>query len=1454
MVEFDYTVKDVHNSEITNHVRLETVGALPDRGIHDDTSFNFKYGTLDPDPATGSWEAITSKTNINHTLHRTRKLNDTATFDFVGSGFTAYLQGVLGGAKWELRLDGDTTPLDWEVQPDGSATVSRDGVTCFTRASIVDGLISNYTRNAYTVTCSGLEGGVSHKVDMINRENYRYLEIDAFFIKFPGDPLLPGIHDVDEPDVFTAFPGWDLFSYYYASNGMGLKTSSALVSDPVFYFSGSGISIETTLEGVYQGGGVYEGVNYDICITPQVDLVYGDEVCQNFNNGLGGTSYPAYNVFRSFFGYNYNPVDPTPDAHRVRIHINSMPAGGRLVVDSIRVYDDKPTGPITLTQRVAEDDEVGPFVVENGKRDSWYLNTRYSTRASNSSLTYLNYGVKAAGPFIAFEVPADADLIHYYRYPGYRDSQHLMVCVDRGQGESGFEQPCKEYNLRTSPNPLVIRESDFSDGWGDGWMDENIHTVEIFSLTNETFNLDKIEVFDSTQPFSEGYYEDYMLNANNNAYGFFDASETLNGGSYQFLSGYAAGYYSSGQTTAQSNVVDEGALFQMYGTGFTTYFTEDRYAGLAQVCWAQGQLDTVQAVEDADNCVTYNNRSLYTYYQVGRSILGLPENYYTVVVRNLDEPTYNTHLMKFDAIQVYDTPVPTNVLTGDGTRYETSYTNQADEGNFAYYGDGWTSYSGIYARYYSGSNYDRILRKPGAGLVFQIQGVDTLQIIRPARYGYADMQLCVDDGGDCTDIPATNDPAVVHLVDLVSGFNKNATHVISLSLTSSGYFYLDAIDLYDSSTPIPPGMYEGDYVSLKYSGTWIKRPSSLYTERYGQYTTEDGAQLLFSMTGSHFQIGAFAKLYDQMEICYVPGIELDADNVDQNCVDFPANSGQSLYYRQVYTSPQLGATAGDFTVRVRNSNPGSLYYRPLVIDYVQILDGLNPLTEGRHEDEHIILQDARHGTWTNESSYYATNRSYLQTAEEGDYLDFKITGTGVGIGTFMNLFGSEMRLCYKPDSAGFDGTWDGNDGEHCLEFQNEASHANTNITRSIAGLPYDTYRIGVVNLDDGFSNRYSTPIVRDVGRYPPTLVVDFVEVYGALPPRMISTDAGSYNEDAVDENGRPWIQTLPEDRWTTMTGAYARTATYGSYAGVSGTSTRPVYNYAGQSVVAYLKLPANSTSYFILDTYQAYSANSDQLRYCIIDGIDMDCTTVDTMKTQRYQIIPLVNSGGGKNITLSITTDSPGYFRVDGFQWISGGTIGAGVYEDLLFNTIDAFTTSGTGWEQATNYGATERSRFQTTESGDYIQFTMHGTGLSVGTAIGLTGTEMRICYVQANNFDGNWDGSGTEHCLDYQNENQSTSNTVSRTIAGLPEDNYRVAVISLDDGTSEIYGTRRYPAVGVVDYIEVLNTPAPALLQLSDAGEYNESAVNGSGDALSATAPGRTLGTAHRLLRTWGI
>src|SRR5690606_29238096 len=113
--------------------------------------------------------------------------------------------------------------------------------------------------------------------------------------------------------------------------------------------------------------------------------------------------------------------------------------------------------------------------------------------------------------------------------------------------------------------------------------------------------------------------------------------------------------------------------------------------------------------------------------------------------------------------------------------------------------------------------------------------------------------------------------------------------------------------------------------------------------------------------------------------------------------------------------------------------------------------------------------------------------------------------------------------------------------EECLDFQNEARSTSQDVIRSVTGLPQDTYVVGVLHRDDGFSNLTAVPGTRD-SRFPATLIIDFVQIFNEPAPAVIA-QTGMYNEDATNGLDEAFIQLLPANHWGTISGKAAKGAT-----------------------------------------------------------------------------------------------------------------------------------------------------------------------------------------------------------------------------------------------------------------------------------------------------------------------
>ena len=870
---FRYTVG---SSSVEHTVEVEVRGSLPYTGLHDDTSFAFDY--------TGpGWTPVYSEPNINNTLHRTAALGDRADFSFVGTGFALYMQGSSAGGWWELQVDGQ--PLVWN----GKQMAARGNLTCRTssttgtKTSTTDfsKFISGRGTTAYVVSCSRLRPGESHTVSVINREA-RQLNVDAIGILTDSTVLLPGTHYVNESQVLPLFFGWTLFSDRNAANGSAVSTTNTNIADVQFSFKGSGLAIGTTLE---QNNTTKQGAQYRICVAPEATPA--NRVCQNFNNATGAGTSPVWGVFRPFFGFD-------PSVERLAtIEILSIPAGARLVFDSIVVLDATPTA--ALPFGTTEDDVRGPIIALGGRDGSWLLETNNAS-ASNGSLTSIARGINNAGPFLSFRVPAAADTINWFRQPATTQSQQMLICVNRARGDAAGDQAkhCILRDLRAAnTNPLIIRQSDFAGAtWGPAWRwageSVDTHFVEIFSLVNQPFNLDSIQVINSAQPFDPSYYEQNVAGLQ-----YFDQAYNLvtpyPGSTVcpttavtppAFCEPRANTRYSN-STQINANKALSGVAFRFTGTGFAPSFTLDAASGPVKVCWLRDsgapptQIDSalIQSVVNTGRCLTFDNYSRSIIYRAPRSILGLQPGTYTAVVQHAGaDRVYNAALrryegqtMQFDALEVFGANwgslAPVTLQT-PSVRVETSFTNRLADNRFQYFGAGWRSFTGTAARSYSGQNYDQV-RTVGASVVLRTNGGDVLRIYRDVRAGYAPLQVCwmpEDDFDPFQCAILRNDGGTGVSAPFQVQLSSSGAHVVSITALTNGTFNLDAVELLSSAQPLTAGLYPESDPRLIYTPVadaangWRDVFVTSYLDRSAYQTTAANAQVRFRFTGTGFSL------------------------------------------------------------------------------------------------------------------------------------------------------------------------------------------------------------------------------------------------------------------------------------------------------------------------------------------------------------------------------------------------------------------------------------------------------------------------------------------------------------------------------------------------------------------------------------------------------------------------
>lgn len=1332
-VEVIYTVTDrTGGTSTTNKLVVHVISRIPDRGLHDDTSFALAYDNgNDANPGPGQWKALYSEGNINNSLHETRSPGDRVQFSFIGKGFVIYMQGAFGGL-WELKIDGQSLP-NWTpaVTPNIVATINTfdvggANVQCTTRGPVNGNRISNFTLDAYTVTCNGMND-MRHDISIANLEA-KPLRIDAISIIRDGSDLMqPGMYDVDVVplrDVLAA-AGWTEVNDLLASKKLARSTTA---NSPVSFdfTNATGVALGTVAEP--------KGASYDLCVVG-IDPV-SPKVCQRYDNNLSALT-KQYNVFRPLYGLN------PENEYRVSIEDITVPAGGRMLVDSLVILNEAPGGRAELG--TTEDDAVAPFVFANGLDDSWTLN-RLFPLASNSSLTSLAVTLPGVGvlpkngPFASFHIPGGADVVYWKRNGSAIDSQNLMICVDRALGvgaDPNNHGNCLLVNLRannaTVP-PVVkysrveadgsltavtdiiqptsglieIAESMFRGGtWGAGDPVTGNHTIEIFSLVNETWNFDRVTVVDSAGFLMAGEYEEFVdsiqyfkaADLNTPVVPLYNDFTTDPDGFTQFVGPLTVRASGGGlmQTKGLGNVI----FFRFEGVGFAPHFKLERNADAVNICYLSDPAGTVTPTDVLTTgvCQTFDNESLAIIENAGRGLFTIKRGRYAVAIEMLPDnflpaghnPTFGALTLSFDSVIIYDNDqTALNDLT-PGTRYEGSFNNRLIDNHFAYFGSAWKSFSGAVAIQRSNSDYDSTLGKVGAGVFFFTNGADAITFYRDLSAIYSPVLVCaaLDTGGGTFDTPKCTivsnkgtgfqKPVTIYLNDDPFAAGTPGRYAVSMSTLTTGTFVFDAVEPINV-VPLGPGLYDdtaqgivygADFASLVVNGDMDI--DGLWT---GVASTRSSAQRYNGTYSRHVAAANNGETLNSSPMDLVNG---ETYTVIGRV--FVVSGQVSMHFDTVAefgTAPTTAGITGKW-LTLRRDFTATSNHNDVLLQFEAI--GASQF----YVDDVSVVTGAE---WENVLYGTAFGGSFNRSLTHGASVEFQVqNATGFEIGTMLDLIAGEVEICYGTLTE-----W-GVNAPHCAVFENESSVINVNTSRTFGGLnPAETYRVVVRDVEDGYTTRLATTPTTPrlslyrIGRF----VLDFVRVWNDAEPSVVG--AGSYNENAL-VNGVQALQLLPTSSWGKVSGPAATLFTEQSYATV--VSNLGVASRLHAGPFGLINLDTNGTgeaASVVLNVGRVSTASSSQFLACVdhiegkimwdgakfvIDNTDPrynadgddNCALVDMRASAQIvltdDILPLLGDTT-QNHTLTFRPLTPTEFIVDSYQVLYGAELTAGYYEESI--------------------------------------------------------------------------------------------------------------------------------------------------------------------------------------------
>ncbi|MEO1644584.1 MAG: hypothetical protein AAFR67_05320, partial [Chloroflexota bacterium] len=552
------------------------------------------------------------------------------------------------------------------------------------------------------------------------------------------------------------------------------------------------------------------------------------------------------------------------------------------------------------------------------------------------------------------------------------------------------------------------------------------------------------------------------------------------------------------------------------------------------------------------------------------------------------------------------------------------------------------------------------------------------------------------------------------------------------------------------------------------------------------------------------------------------------------------------------------------------------------------------------------------GTWNVSSVFSYRDGVANVSSSPGASMYFSFTGTGFSIGTSTSPFSGEMEICYDDDPV-FDQASETNGNESCFVYQNEAIFTSYNISRTIVGLPSGTYYVRVRDLEDGASTTgFTLNQPRNTFYANSQVVVDYVEIYDDTTTPSIG--AGFYNEDATDTSGNQYLNLYPQDRWITVDNFLAASYTGQSYTTVNNGFGGSATNVSGPTAMVSVDVPADGATVVMYLGQQTFLAPK---QFLICAGTDRDggivpieviqfgfprpglglsspdgsCVLRDASLGTAVTVGPedlTALSVAGNDVPVTFTALTPSQFLIDGFQIIGGDALTAGVYDDILPDTLLDFNSAGSDqvgsggfacdttqlWCDYKIFGAFGGQTYRTRNTGATLEFDIDGTGFSVLTRANFSGAQMRICYMRTPvtgepNFPARndtlsggqfaWDNSqqdielgGTWCDLVTTSTNTLSWNTYNAgrinpfnasqygfSYYGLPRGEYSVQVMMFEQATQFTFNMLEIDAIAVFDdynNLDVMSSTdtTPAAGVLTD-GYYPETSAPISIEPLTA-------------------
>ena len=899
--------------------------------------------------------------------------------------------------------------------------------------------------------------------------------------------------------------------------------------------------------------------------------------------------------------------------------------------------------------------------------------------------------------------------------------------------------------------------------------------VTISNLNNRPFSLDAIRFLSSyvsvapdADELGDGYHE---TSFGTGATHLQSNKFTSTGATVIF-----SGLY-SGLSTLNLNA---DATFKIHeATGFTMVTQIDNQGGAFSI----RVVDTATNGADFDQTYNFNTFATIPSYQGGFTVGGLTPRDYTVTIQK------GASRLFFDAVRVYGKMTEGYHETSERVGISVQHAS----GKFASAGAN-IIVSGLYTglstlnlsadmtfSIHDATGLTMVTQIDNQGGAFSIRVRDlaTMGTTFDKTYNFSNFAtLPIYQGGFTVGGLPLND----YHVEIIKGVSRlyvDAVHVYGALGTIGKYYDDQAID--DNGR---------DLFQYGPQGAWT-RTSPLITNIGGTQSSalRHGSTITFQVGSVSSPASGFRIFYpvstlaNVVQVCWT---QLDANVGNRRCTTVDLFDRQLR--KDIFFSGGTGDTvsaSGVFGVTITNQAS----FRQLIIDAIMPISGTpEPLKEGRYDGSDPRITYA--GTWLMESNVtYGPNGRGMVSQTSGATATFEFEGTGFEFGTVLDtLFGGEVEVCYAQGSSA-------TSFPNCFVYQNEMLGRQTDVARTIVGLPYNVYTVRIRDVEDGkravVINNPNAP--RIPGFLVGKIVVRYVRVYNE--PTATGVRSGFYDQTATDSNGTPYLQYYPKESWGTFNDFFAYNRTVNTVV----RNGAPWVLTGGQTVVLSVDKVAGENLTIALYTRPnaAFNAqmlicagnerngavtwNGTQYRLNTI-GTPASCTLktgynlTTTLTVDHTELAALGGTNSG-NIRVSFTPLLQTRFDVDAFQVYRGNTLSKGVHDIFLPDNLLNFNTSGGtgeinrapfgclpagGWCVLRNPIASGGEVAVTTQQNATLSFNFEGTGFSVMAIPEAIGRPFRICYKRTSNTQAfpAYDVNATNILADRSNINMSQGQT----------------------------------------------------------------------------------------------